>query len=571
MHTKGSATYCPEDNKLRLYVGRVPREEYLDLKAAGFTSTPKQACDFVATWSPDREDIALQFAEIIEDEDQTPEERAADRAERFSEYRDKRLSEAVGHADRFDAGPSVHGFQDYGRAVRSADRHDRIAGRAVSAWDKAEYWTRRTAGVISHALYKAEPGVRMGRINMLESELRKTEATLSAYRKAFTAWKRVEAITDPAEQFKAAYTLSNFYETSGGYDYKHPRPETVTNERIKTHGTSLLTLLTLPENPITGAEAAALWLSGRTDPDSEAFQDSGTARWIRHYNLRLAYERQMLEAVGGMLEQKEVEVGGRFGGNLILKVNKSAVTKRPKSVAVLTRRVQSWTYRVRNIPGTDWAEAQFDLERSSPDMYQPPTPESLKELEEVRTKIKGARPKVESVPLINPTDADAARLQELLNKNEPKSYCAKTPEVVRMTQERYSELSKGTFARFETAEITGGGFKIHKHYMAKRSQFPAVVKVRMGSGSVVILTDKPQKPFPDELWHDPRPEIVEECMERAAEIRSLCGSAWSSDWDEDQKELMTKAQSVGLVNWASVSQVSLTDKGWKLLAQPVTA
>ncbi len=50
--TSCTVTYSPEDNKLRLYVGRVPRDEYLRLKANGFISTPKQDCDFVATWTP---------------------------------------------------------------------------------------------------------------------------------------------------------------------------------------------------------------------------------------------------------------------------------------------------------------------------------------------------------------------------------------------------------------------------------------------------------------------------------------------------------------------------------------
>lgn len=76
------ATYCPEDNKLRLYVGRVPREEYLALKAEGWTSTPKQTCNFVATWSPRRRDTCLAYAELIGDEDQPAADRAADRAER---------------------------------------------------------------------------------------------------------------------------------------------------------------------------------------------------------------------------------------------------------------------------------------------------------------------------------------------------------------------------------------------------------------------------------------------------------------------------------------------------------
>ncbi len=38
----GRATYSPEDNKLRLYVGRVPREEFLKLRAEGWTTLHKQ-------------------------------------------------------------------------------------------------------------------------------------------------------------------------------------------------------------------------------------------------------------------------------------------------------------------------------------------------------------------------------------------------------------------------------------------------------------------------------------------------------------------------------------------------
>jgi hypothetical protein len=84
------STYCPEDNKLRLYIGRVPREEFLELRKQGWTCTPKQSCDFVATWRVDREDTALNYSGVIGDEDQSPTDRAADRAERFSGYLDKR-------------------------------------------------------------------------------------------------------------------------------------------------------------------------------------------------------------------------------------------------------------------------------------------------------------------------------------------------------------------------------------------------------------------------------------------------------------------------------------------------
>ena len=177
----GQATYSPEDNKIRLYVGRVPRDEYLKLRAEGWVSTPKQDCDFVATWTPQRRDTALKYAGFIGDEDQSPAERAADRAERFSGYRDKRTIEATGHADKFEAGPSAFGFQNQQRAERAAARHDRIAGRACDSWSKAEYWQQRTAGVIAHALYKSTPGVRMGRIKILEADLRRFEQSPSHY------------------------------------------------------------------------------------------------------------------------------------------------------------------------------------------------------------------------------------------------------------------------------------------------------------------------------------------------------------------------------------------------------
>jgi hypothetical protein len=138
----GTATYCPEDNKLRLYVGRVPREEYLKLKAEGWQALHKQretgGGDFAAVWTPSRKKTALQYAGVILDEDMGPAERAADRAERFSGYRDRRAAEATAHADRYDAGPAAHGYQSQDLAERAAARHDRIADRAGDAWETAE-------------------------------------------------------------------------------------------------------------------------------------------------------------------------------------------------------------------------------------------------------------------------------------------------------------------------------------------------------------------------------------------------------------------------------------------------
>src|SRR5690606_39283476 len=56
-------------------------------------------------WTPQREDTALSYAGEILDEDELPQDRAADRAERFAGYRDKRTAEAIAQAERYEEAP----------------------------------------------------------------------------------------------------------------------------------------------------------------------------------------------------------------------------------------------------------------------------------------------------------------------------------------------------------------------------------------------------------------------------------------------------------------------------------
>lgn len=516
------ATYSPEDNKLRLYVGRVPRDEYEKLRAEGWVSTPKQNCNFVAPWTPQRRDTALEYAGIIEDEDMGPDERAADRAERFGDYRDKRTAEAVGHADRYDSGPSAHGYQSQARAERAAARFDRIGARAVDSWGKAEYWQRRTAGVISHALYVSSPGVRMGRIKTLEAELRKTRASITQAQRRYDAWVKVANEADPEKAHRFAVHLANT-----GYfgDKAYPHPTTGKAE-------SLWRLLEPYDNEypaITGAQAAALWLSDHTRPEDDN-------DWTRHYELRLAYERQMLEAQGGRLANVEIQAGGKIGGKLIIKVNKSTATGRVTSVDLLGPKVTGWTYRATNIPGTDYAVYSFETERMAPDAYKAPTVETLAELEAFRALRKAGQPEKAPCPLINPTDADAKRLQDIWNGHELESLkqqdkrsayggdsytkAYQPSEVARMTQAEYSARSKGEYSPCETRPVYPGGAMGERYYGANEKQRakygPPVCQVRRGNGGnyqadrVIILTDKPQKPLPAEVWEPlpAQPDLV---------------------------------------------------------------
>lgn len=526
-----AATYCPEDNKLRLYVGRVSREEFLKLRAEGWQTLHKQreagGGDFAATWTPERRDTALAYAGIIDDEDKGPAERAADRAERFAIYREKRTNEATGHADRYDEAPAAHGFQSQERAERAAARHDRIADRACDAWSKAEYWTRRTAGVIAHALYVSSPAVRMGRIKEIEAQQRKNAAEIEDRRKRFRVWSAIAAMTDATEQTEKATQFAGCVSHWG--DYVHP----VTGRRA-----SLYSLLSDEQNPITGAQAAALYLSRHTNPDSPEFQSTRLADWANHYALRLAYENQMMEAQGGRAAFVEMEVGGWIqGGRRVLagtwrqirKVNKSPATGRVVSVEVMAE-------ELRHTKESNYTEQALvrrpvllNVERLPVDSYRAPTDEDRAAMAAEKAAEKAAKPAKDPCPIINPTDADAERLVAVLNERRlaafnqrhgvnARFYTFAPCTIERITQAVYSANSKGAYARAETrelhatAELSDRASDYYSRLVEeRRARLGApLCKIRVASGNsdacrVLILTDKPQKSLPAGVWSAPAP------------------------------------------------------------------
>ncbi len=534
-----SVTYSPEDNKLRLYVGRVPRADYERLRAAGFISTPKQDCDFVATWSPRREDLAREFIpedEDIGDEDYSVTERAADRAERFEGYREKRTNEAVGHAENYESGPQVFGHQNEQRAQRQADRHERVKHRALSQWSKAEYWQNRTAGVIGHALHKADPSTRRGRILTLEAEQRKHLKSLEEWQANYDLWKSIltmegAEIPIPEEgeskdwnkAQKIAYTLAN-HGASFWHAY-HPRCEEANAiaKEIWKHGFSAYDLLTKTEirgiqlERLSPKEVAELWLKSHSDPRDP---ENGWNRWSRHYELRLTYERAMLENEGGTAAEVDMIPGGWIGGHQIHKVNKSPATGRVVSVTL-------------EMPGDRWGNSKsgshkraYNIERMPAGAYRPPTEEELQAFKVATASRKAAAKAVAepTLPLINPTEEDAIRLQKILNdmakakhdanrksweKNAAYDYVPTT--VLRMTQAQYSENSKGAYSRFETRTVHQSGGIVSRRssnmYSSEGSAYDkalgkAVCKIRArvsnnwGVPHIIVITDKPQKALP---------------------------------------------------------------------------
>jgi len=569
------ATYCPEDDKLRLYVGRVPREEYQALRAEGWTSTPKQDCDFVAVWSVARENTALSYAGIVEDEDAGPEERAADRAERFAGYREKRISDATGHADRYDAGPQVHGFQNEKKAEKAAARHDRQASRAVNAWDKAEYWQSRTAGVISNALYKSSPGVRMGRIKTIETDLRRAEKRGEEYAARYAQIEKMSA--DPAGAIasmlervsgddREAEAERLLCEHVAGYG-KHRNPanhETAAGyyfEHMKS------------DNPPTLADYCRDWLATSAKPGDP---ESASARYINHLKLRLAYEEQMLEAQGGRAAYVEMIPGGFLGGHQVHKVNKSPKTGRVVSVSIKVRTngKDRWGNEDPNAP--EFRLENIKTERLAESAYRAPTDEELAQFKKEQSdQKKTAKQKAKANPkpsLINPTLEEAERLQALINSHHENR---EPGEVVKLTQSAYSAASKGSYARAETVHFCAngkpyeGGHTMRGKLRAARLG-PILCKLRVagyGPYKVIHLTDKPTKALPAEIWeaykmpeHQTREGLAPRAPELALAVNAACGHAGATD---EQKELLENAALAGLVHPGNITgHYHWTDDGY---------
>lgn len=316
-----TATYSPEDNKLRIYpVTRLSETEFADIKAAGFRWAPKQEL-FFTSWDPRAEDAAIALAGEIEDEDKSLVERAEERAERFEEYSANRSAEAEqAHAavERL-AGmiplgqPILVGHHSEKRARKDAERIQNGMQKAVSAFETSEYWSRRAKGALHAAKYKELPAVRARRIKGLEADERKMKKTKADHEFALRFWKgevKFKSRKDETTvEFRATEDQREFAKSVLGTDSQlgylpvapnehgghwHAwdvlRPE---GERYK--GCPSLTLAQIKEIALPHYSN----LIARCD------------RWLAHYKGRLEYERAMQEESGGTAADKvKPEVGG---------------------------------------------------------------------------------------------------------------------------------------------------------------------------------------------------------------------------------------------------------------------
>jgi|SRR6185436_5012091 len=163
-----TATYDPADDKLRISASqRLDADTYAKVKAAGYGWAPKQGV-FYAVWSPSREDLALELAGEIGDEDTSLVERAEVRAERFEGYQENRAKDAEqarAAVDRIADGipmgqPIICGHHSELHARKDAEKIENGMRRACKMWDTAQYWQSRAKGALMHAKYLERPDVR---------------------------------------------------------------------------------------------------------------------------------------------------------------------------------------------------------------------------------------------------------------------------------------------------------------------------------------------------------------------------------------------------------------------------
>ncbi|MBU9236589.1 DUF3560 domain-containing protein [Burkholderia multivorans] len=328
--TNLSATYSPEDNKLRLYsLHRLDTELYQRVSNAGFRFAPKQNLFVAPMWTPAREDLLLELCGEIGDEDTSLVDRAEARADRFEGYSESRAREGAaayahvqGITEHIPLGqPILVGHHSERRARRDAERIESGMRRAVNAWEKSEYWTRRAAGAVRHAKYKERPDVRHRRIKGLEADRRKYQKEVDNARAYTKLWAK-EGIT--LEQARAVAAYDHVYVKQEGQE----------------RNVSLYGMLDTDAPDVEAVRRVAL--------DAHAKTIDWYGRWLAHVDNRLAYERAMLGQSGGIAAEKfDIAVGGRVlvGDEwlVVQRVNKAG--GRINSLTTTPPRVATWCSR----------------------------------------------------------------------------------------------------------------------------------------------------------------------------------------------------------------------------------
>lgn len=274
-----TATYSPEDNKLRIYSDeRLDTATYNRLKENGFKWAPKQKLFVAPRWTVAREDLCLELAGSIEPEEMSIAERAELKAARLDEAIKKNIQKADAFtiaadrlAERFHMGqPILVGHHSEKAARRDQKKIEGAMSNAASCINTAKYLADKAYGAECHANYKNRSDVRERRIKTLLAELRDVQRTINHGYAVKKTWEIIKNTEDFEKRKNATIYYAGVFSEEGRYSpvdtYDKLKKGMDHNEAIQ----------------------ASLEYADRLINNPNQY------RWIEHILNRLSYERSEL-------------------------------------------------------------------------------------------------------------------------------------------------------------------------------------------------------------------------------------------------------------------------------------
>lgn len=288
LHDDLTATYSPEDDKLRIYAGvRLDADLWAYMKSHGFKWAPKQEL-FVVYWSPIREDICVRLAGEIEAEGISLAERAeakAARLETIAENAERRANDyferAREYSARFaDGQPILVGHHSERSARVAQKRADNAMRASVENTKKIDYWVYKHNGVLRHAESKFDARAIQNRIKKLLADLRSQQRMINEKHKALAVWQKLDAATDKGEHWAEKVKFCAGCHAYTPFSFDKPSYYSLLESGEMTHQAVVSARITSLNNFFTDEDGAKL-----------------RHRIINHYLGRLSFERGLLGAV----------------------------------------------------------------------------------------------------------------------------------------------------------------------------------------------------------------------------------------------------------------------------------
>ncbi|WP_320201764.1 DUF3560 domain-containing protein (plasmid) [Agrobacterium sp. rho-13.3] len=381
-----TATYSPEDNKLRLYsLRRLDAETYARVREAGYHWAPKQELFVAPSWSPGREDLAIELAGEIEPEQMTLAERAQAKADRLEALAERRNRESGAYyraandlSRAFEGGqPILVGHHSERKARKTQARMHSAMAKSVEAGKSANYWLYKVEGVEAHANMKNSPRVRANRIRTLLAELRDLQRTINHGHLRLKFWEN----TTDDDKIRSAVGSSIPTGSLSSHDlYDQVRKGTVTPQEAREM------CIRSAKNTIDG---------------------KSILRWIEHTLNRLSYEREMLgtvERYEGPLSETMLQIFARENG-----AHKPAAKKTGADAFTLTSSVPLPLHLADassiELSADDWRDLMQSVGYEVPAKKEGPPPILNLQAKKLQSRSLYHRGQIDSYPVVEMTKA----------------------------------------------------------------------------------------------------------------------------------------------------------------------